>query len=65
MEDFDEVKITIRSLLTSSQKSLSIEELQRDYRAQEGKPIPFRHLGFNNVIELLQSMKDILNVSIN
>ncbi|KAE9545241.1 hypothetical protein AGLY_000784 [Aphis glycines] len=60
--DLKEVKINVRSLLTSSQKPLSILQLQKDYREQEGCNLPYRSLGFNSVIELLQNMTDVLTV---
>jgi hypothetical protein len=62
--EYDEVKINIRSLLTSSQKPLSIQEVQKDYYEQEGKYIPYKNLGFNSIIELLQNMNDVLVVCI-
>lgn len=62
--DFNEVKINVRSLLTSSQKPLSILQLQRDYREQEGCNLPYRNLGFSSVIELLQNMTDVVTVRI-
>jgi len=63
--EFEEVKINVRSLLTSSPKQLSIEQLLKDYRKQEGEILPFKRLGFNSIFELLQNLKDILIVSIN
>jgi len=60
--DLKEIKISVRSLLTSSQKPLSILQLQKDYREQEGCNLPYRTLGFSSVIELLQHMKDVLTV---
>lgn len=62
--DFDEVKINVRSLLTISQKNLSIRQLQNDYYEQEGQNIPFKSLGYSSVIELLQNMKDVVTVCI-
>lgn len=62
--DLKEVKINVRSLLTSSQKPLSILQLQKDYREQEGCNLPYRSLGFSSVIELLQNMTDVLTVRI-
>jgi len=62
--DLNEVKINVRSLLTSSQKPLSISQLQRDYCDQEGCNLPYRGLGFNSVIELLQNMTDVVTVII-
>ncbi|CAI6367879.1 unnamed protein product [Macrosiphum euphorbiae] len=60
--DLNEVKINVRSLLTSSQKPLSILQLQRDYREQEGCNLPYRSLGFSSVIELLKNMTDVVTV---
>lgn len=60
--DLNEVKINVRSLLTSSQKPLSILQLQRDYREQEGCNLPYRSLGFSSVIELLKNMSDVVTV---
>lgn len=60
--DLKEVKINVRSLLTSSQKPLSILQLQKDYREQEGCNLPYKSLGFSSVIELLQNMTDVLTV---
>jgi len=62
--DLNEIKINVRSLLTSSQKPLSILQLQRDYREQEGYTLPYRRLGFSSVIELLQNMTDVVTVRI-
>lgn len=64
LKEFEEVKINVRSLLTSSKSQLSIEQLLKDYREQEGENLPYKRLGFNSVIDLLQNMKDILTVSI-
>lgn len=60
--DLNEVKINVRSLLTSSQKPLSILQLQKDYREQEGCNLPYRSLGFSSVIELLQNITDVVIV---
>ncbi|XP_029346809.1 ras guanine nucleotide exchange factor P [Acyrthosiphon pisum] len=60
--DLNEVKINVRSLLTSSQKPLSISQLQRDYLEQEGCNLPYRSLGFSSVIELLKNMTDVVTV---
>lgn len=63
--NFEELKINVRSLLTISQKSLTIEQLQKNYREHEGENIPYKRFGFNSTIELLQNMQDVLTVCIN
>jgi len=62
--EFEDVKTCVQSLLTSSLNELSIEQLLKVYRELEGKDLPYKSLGFNSVIELLQNMSDILTVSI-
>lgn len=62
--NLNEVEVIVKSLITSSSKKLTINDLVRDYKEAEGKSLPFKIFGFNSVIELLQSMKDII-VNIN
>lgn len=62
--EYNDFKICVRSLLTISSKPLSILDIQKDYYSQEGHHIPYKNFGFNSVIELLQSMNDIVIVSI-
>lgn len=62
--DFENVKVSVRSLLTSSKTPLSIEQLQKDYKDLEGSYLPHRRLGFASVVQLLQKMNDVLIVSI-
>lgn len=62
MSVLNEVKINVKSLLISSQKPLSIEELEKDYINQMGECLPYKLCGFNTIFELLQNMKDILIV---
>ena len=54
-----ELKIEIKSLLCSSKQGLSEYELKKEYRTLFGKEIPFAHLGYNSVYELLRSMPDV------
>lgn len=62
--DFNDVKCTVSSLLTSSKYPVSIAKLRKDFFKVEGMNIPYESLGFNSDIELLQSMTDVLTVSI-
>lgn len=62
--DFDDVKCIVRSILTSSKDPVSIEQFRRDFLELKGMNVPYKSLGFNSDIELLQSMTDILTVSI-
>lgn len=62
--DLKEVKVNVRGILTISKDPVSIEKLRREYYNIEGMNLPYKSLGFNSDIELLQSMTDILTVSI-
>ncbi|XP_050535661.1 metacaspase-2-like isoform X2 [Daktulosphaira vitifoliae] len=59
-ESLEELKINIRSLLTSSPKKLSIEQLLKDYYAQEGEKVPYVKFGFKTIFDLLRIMSDVL-----
>lgn len=45
----------IRSVLTSTQGSLDVGSLRRDYKMLMGEEIPFRRLGFGRLEDFLQS----------
>lgn len=60
----DYVKTIIRSILVSSPEKCTISQLLKDYVALEGQHLPYKQLGFNNVFEALQNMKDIVKVSL-
>lgn len=61
--DLTDVKISLRSILTSCPGIPSIYEVLEDYKKLEGHPLPYKKLGFNSVFELLSSMDDIIKVS--
>lgn len=62
--DFDSVKIVIRSILTSSQRSITISQLLNDYVDYEGTILPSRQLGYDSCYDLLLDLKDVLKVRI-
>ncbi|XP_052898885.1 uncharacterized protein LOC128305466 [Anopheles moucheti] len=60
------LKPLIRSMVMSHRnKTVCIQELQRDFQDIEGFPIPYAQLGFENVFALLYAMPDIVKVSNN
>lgn len=61
--NYDEVKVILRSILTSFPGTLNISQVLEDYEKLEGHPLPYKQLGFNTVYELLKSMNDIIKVS--
>ncbi|XP_050436371.1 probable cyclin-dependent serine/threonine-protein kinase DDB_G0292550 [Adelges cooleyi] len=61
-ENFGELKITIRSLLTITKNQISIEQLEKDYYEQEGEKLPYRRFGYNTIFDLLNSMPDVVIV---
>lgn len=60
----DDIKHTLRSIIISSPKKLTVEELSNDYYSIEGSKLPFKAFGFKSNIEFLLSMNDIINVSL-
>ncbi|XP_053663201.1 uncharacterized protein LOC128712331 [Anopheles marshallii] len=62
----DYLKPLIRSMVMSHRnKTVCIQELQRDFQDIEGFPIPYAQLGFESVFALLHAMPDIVKVSNN
>lgn len=61
----ENVKKYIRSLLTSTPVSLTICNLDKDYRNTIGESIPYHKLGYNSLEHFLRSIPDIVIVSIN
>jgi len=62
--DFDNVKIVVRSILTSSKKSMTISQLLNDYIDYEGTILPSQQLGYDSCYDLLLDLKDVLKVRI-
>lgn len=61
--DLNYLKMVIRSLLTSSPGKVTISQILNEYLNYEGCNLPFKHLGFKTIFELLENMKDVLKVS--
>lgn len=61
--DLNYLKMVIRSLLTSSPGKVTISQMLNEYLNYEGCNLPFKHLGFKTIFELLENMKDVLKVS--
>jgi hypothetical protein len=59
----DELKTILRGLLISSPQAMTADELQTDYKLQEGQDVPFRKLGYKSFLEYLKSVKDSVVVS--
>ncbi|CAH0390662.1 unnamed protein product [Bemisia tabaci] len=59
-----DLKITVKSILTSSQKPLTPRELLRDFKEIEGYDFPYQKLGFSDFLQCLQSqdMSDAVKV---
>jgi len=61
--DLNYLKTIIRSLLTSSPGKVTISQILNEYHNFEGCNLPYKHLGFKDVFELLENMEDVLKVS--
>ncbi|KAI6659409.1 tudor domain containing protein 5 TDRD5 [Oopsacas minuta] len=63
IENIQETKKIIRSLLISAKNGLTSLQLERDFISQIGKPIPFKSYGHLSLESLLCSMPDVVLVS--
>lgn len=62
--DLNHLKIVLRSILVSSPGSCTISQLLNDYVALEGQHLPYKQLGFDNVLDVFKNMNDVLKVSL-
>ena len=53
-----DLKIELRSLLLPWKRGCNERQLMKDYATHNEGEIPFREMGFNNLLELLSSMPD-------
>lgn len=58
-----EVKKNIRALLISAPRGLSVEDIEHDYQAVLGKPLPFKHFKCNTALDFLKTMPDVVSPS--
>ncbi|NXG65918.1 TDRD5 protein, partial [Hemiprocne comata] len=56
------VKKEVRSLLMAAKEGLTPAELECDYMAMIGKPLPLRDLGFRSTLELVANMPEVVRV---
>ncbi|XP_028407750.1 tudor domain-containing protein 5-like isoform X2 [Dendronephthya gigantea] len=58
-----EVKKNIRALLISAPRGLSVEDIEHDYHAMLGKPLPFKHFRCKSALEFLKTMPDVVKAN--
>ncbi|XP_021933718.1 tudor domain-containing protein 5 [Zootermopsis nevadensis] len=58
----DELKTILRGLLISSPQALTVNELQKDYKLQEGQDVPFSKFGFKSFLEYIKSVPDTVAI---
>ncbi|XP_009992975.1 PREDICTED: tudor domain-containing protein 5 [Chaetura pelagica] len=56
------LKKEVRSLLVAAKEGLTPSELERDYVAMIGKPLPVHGLGFRSTLELVENMPEVVRV---
>ena len=59
----EEVKKNIRALLISAPRGLSVDDIEHDYRAMLGKPMPFKQFKCSNCLEFLKTIPDVVSPS--
>ncbi|NXN26566.1 TDRD5 protein, partial [Nycticryphes semicollaris] len=59
------LKKEVRSLLVASKEGLTPAQLEQEYLAIIGKPLPLCDLGFQSILELVADMPDVVRVCSN
>ncbi|XP_075013176.1 tudor domain-containing protein 5 [Calonectris borealis] len=56
------LKKEVRSLLMAAKEGLTPAQLEQEYMAMIGKPLPLRDLGFQSTLELVADMPEVVRV---
>ncbi|XP_074952998.1 tudor domain-containing protein 5 isoform X2 [Phalacrocorax aristotelis] len=56
------LKKEVRSLLMPAKEGLTPDQLEQEYMAMIGKPLPLRDLGFRSTLELVADMPEVVRV---
>ncbi|XP_050756954.1 tudor domain-containing protein 5 isoform X1 [Gymnogyps californianus] len=56
------LKKEVRSLLVAAKEGLTPAQLEQEYMAMIGKPLPLRDLGFQSTLELVADMPEVVRV---
>ena len=59
-DSLEEIKKNIRALLISAPRGLSADDIEHDYRAMLGKPLPFKDYKCNSCLEFLKTLPDVV-----
>ena len=59
-----DLKFILRGLLISSPHAVTVDQLERDFKLQEGRNVPFCDLGYPSFMKYLESIPDTVVVSL-
>lgn len=62
-DDLDSLKCIITSLLIAHRGPMTIPEFTREYKSQEGHPVPFENFGCVNVRQFLSKISDTVTLT--
>lgn len=64
MEDLlTDVKCIVRSILVTEKGGMTIPQLEREYRSNEGQPVPYAKFGCRSIREFLNKISDTVRIT--
>lgn len=57
-----DLRMTLRNIIASSPSKLKVYQLNENYKSIAGHNIPFEKYGYQNLVEFLQDMSEVLTL---
>ncbi|XP_025191084.1 uncharacterized protein LOC112591464 isoform X1 [Melanaphis sacchari] len=60
--EIDEIIFNLKATITSNKGGVQLNCIESDYYNLIGEPIPYKNLGFNSIVDFLESFKEVFKI---